>query len=124
VVTSGKGWETLPPDVRRQADSPWFKSWLLFDPAVTVKKVPQPMLILHGTVDQQTPPSHGDLLAQLSVARKGAPATYTNKVVVPGVNHLMVIGPGDPENYDSLPAAEIAPDVIRAIVAWLNGPVK
>jgi uncharacterized protein len=124
VVTTGKGWETLPPDVRRQADSPWFKSWLLFDPAVAVKKVPQPMLILHGAVDQQTPPSQGDLLAQLSAGRKGATATDTHKVVVPGVNHLMVVGPGDPDSFDSLPAEEIAPDVVKAIVAWLNAPVK
>jgi pimeloyl-ACP methyl ester carboxylesterase len=124
VVTTGKGWETLPPDVRRQADSPWFKSWLLFDPAVAVKKVSQPMLILHGAVDQQTPPSQGDLLAQLSAGRKGATAADTHKVVVPGVNHLMVVGPGDPDSFDSLPAEEIAPDVVRAIVAWLNAPVK
>ena len=120
VVTSGKGWETIPPDVRRQADTPWFKSWLLFDPAEAMKKVSQPLLILHGAGDLQTPPANGEKLAALSSARKGAPATHTNRIVVPGVNHLLVSGAGDPETYDPMGAAGLSPEVTAAIVAWLN----
>ncbi len=124
VVTSGKGWETLPPDVRRQADTPWFKSWLQFDPAVAMKKVSQPLLILHGSLDQQTPPSNGERLASLSSARKGAPPSHTSRLVVPGVNHLLVAAAGDVERYDTLGAAGISPDVAAALVAWLNTSVK
>ena len=124
VVTTGKGWETLPPDVRRQADSPWFKSWLLFDPAVAMKKVGQPLLVLNGAVDLKTPPAHGDRLAELAASRKGSAGAATQKVVVPGVNHLLVIGPGDLEGSDSIPPSALSPEAIAAIVTWLNASVK
>ena len=124
VVTTGKGWETLPPDVRRQADSPWFKSWLLFDPAVAMKKVGQPMLILNGAVDLRTPPAHADRLTELAASRKGSAGAATQKIVVPGVNHLLVIGPGDLESSDSIPPSALSPEAIAAIVTWLNASVK
>jgi len=124
VVTSGKGWETLPPDVRRQADSPWFKSWLLFDPAVAMQKIDQPVLVLNGAVDLQTPPSHGDRLAAMASSRKGSAGAATQKVVIPGVNHLLVSGPGDVESSDSLPPSALSPEVVAAIVTWLNASVK
>ena len=124
VVTTGKGWETLPPDVRRQADSPWFKSWLLFDPAVAMKKVGQPVLILNGAVDLQTPPSHGDRLAEMASSRKGSAGAATQKVVVPGVNHLLVTGPGDLESSDTIPPSALSTEVVAAIVTWLNALVK
>jgi uncharacterized protein len=124
VVTTGKGWETLPPDVRRQADSPWFKSWLLFDPAVAMKKIDQPVLILNGAFDLQTPPSHGDRLAEMASSRKGSAGAATQKVVVPGVNHLLVTGPGELESSDSIPPSALSPEVVAAIVTWLNASVK
>src|SRR6185503_2728972 len=124
VVTSGKGWETLPPEVRRQADTPWFKSWLLFDPAQAMKKVAQPLLILHGALDLQTPPSNGERLAALGTARKGTPSTHTSRITVPGVNHLLVAGAGDPESYDPPGATGISADVTAALVTWLNASLK
>ena len=122
VVTTGKGWETLPPDVRRQADSPWFKSWLLFDPAVAMKKV--------STADAD--PARRGRSADAAVARRSAGAVAApaerarrrrirSKVVVPGVNHLMVVGPGDPESFDSTASrGNRAGGHVAAIVAWLN----
>ena len=124
VVTTGKGWETLPPDVRRQADSPWFKSWLLFDPALAIRKIDQPLLILNGALDFQTPPAHADRLAETASSRKGSAGTAVQKVVVPGVNHLLVTGPGDLESSDSIPPSTLAPEVVSAIVTWLNALVK
>ena len=38
AVITGKGWDDLPPELRHQADTPWFKSWLLFDPAAALKR--------------------------------------------------------------------------------------
>jgi len=124
AVITDKGWETLPPDIRRQADSPWFKSWLLFDPAVALKKVNQPLLILHGDLDQQTTPVNGERLAQLSLARKGSQPADTARVLVPGVNHLLVKAGGDLESYDPLAVTTLAPEAIAAIVEWLNAKVK
>jgi pimeloyl-ACP methyl ester carboxylesterase len=42
AVTKGTGWEGIPPELRRQADTPWFRSWLLFDPAAAMAKVGSP----------------------------------------------------------------------------------
>lgn len=124
VVIANKGWETLPPDVRRQADTPWFKSWLLFDPSAAMKKVGQPLLILHGAQDLQTPASHGDRLAEFGTARKGVPMTHTSKIVVPGTNHLLVSGSSGPDNYDAVPAAALAPEAAAAILTWLSATLK
>jgi len=120
AVVTGKGWESVPADLRRQADTVWFRSWLMFDPAVAIKKINQPLLIVHGSLDRETLPSNGDRLARMSTARKVPPAA-TSKTVVPGVNHLLLAAEtGNPDEYDSLPAQTISPEVISAVIAWLN----
>ena len=83
AVVSGKGWDALPPELRRQADTPWFKSWLLFDPAVAITRVNQPVLIVHGALDTQIPPSHADRLEEMARARKRVAPEATRKVIVP-----------------------------------------
>ncbi len=67
---TGKGWETLPPDLSHGADQPIFKSWLLFSPTLTLKKVNQPVLILQGLADAELPRAHADRLAGVARARK------------------------------------------------------
>jgi len=124
AVITGQGLDDLPADVRKQADTPLFKSWLTFDPAVTMKKVTQPMLVVQGAIDLETPVSHADRLAELGTARK-APASYTVKVIVPGVNHLLVEAQtGDPDEYDALSSQTLAPGVVSAIVEWLKATFK
>src|SRR4030095_15043892 len=118
---AGKGWEPLPPDIRRQAETEWFRTWLLFDPAVAMKKVDQPLLILHGSLDKETPVANADRLEQLGKARKGSAGVATRKVIVTGVNHLLLqANTGEPDEYDSLPTQTISPGVVTAIVEWLN----
>ena len=41
--------------MRKQADTPWFQSFLTFDPAKTIRDVRQPMLLVHGELDKQVP---------------------------------------------------------------------
>ena len=50
AVLTGKGWEAIdvPEAVKRQADTPYFQSFLTFDPAKHMKDVEQPLLIVHG----------------------------------------------------------------------------
>jgi len=125
AVISGKGWETVPADVRRQADTTWFKTWLLFDPAVAMKKVNQPLLVLHGALDRERLPSNADRLAALGTARKHAPASATTKVIVPSVNHLLLTATtGEPEEYDALPEQTIPAPVVAALVDWLKHVLK
>ncbi|HWB18579.1 MAG TPA: alpha/beta hydrolase [Vicinamibacterales bacterium] len=121
ATLTGKGWDGIPDDVRRQSDTVWFKNWLQFDPADVIAKLQQPLLIIQGALDTETAPSAADDLASLSAARKKQPASDTSKVVVPGVNHLLVAATtGDIDEYVSLPSRTIAPGVVDAITGWLD----
>jgi pimeloyl-ACP methyl ester carboxylesterase len=124
AVVTGHGLDDLPTDVRKQADTPLFKSWLTFDPAVTIKKVSQPVLIAQGAIDLETPVSQADRLAELASARK-VPASHTAKVIVPGVNHLLVEATsGDPDEYETLSSKTVAPGIVSALVEWLKVTFK
>ena len=57
AVITGKGWETLPPELRRQVDNPEFLSILTFDPAKVVPRVRQPILVVQGALDTQVEPA-------------------------------------------------------------------
>jgi pimeloyl-ACP methyl ester carboxylesterase len=88
AVIADKGWEAIPPELRAQAESTWFRSLLLFDPAKVMPKIKQPVLIVHGDLDRHVPPHHADALAKLARARKKAPPVEL--VHLPGINHLLV----------------------------------
>jgi len=125
AVITGKGWELIPPDIRRQSDTTWFKTWLMFDPAVALKNVAQPLLIVHGDLDREIPVSNADRLERLGTARKASSTTTTQKAIVPGVNHLLLAAKtGEPDEYDSLPEQTISPAVVAAVVSWLNQTIK
>jgi pimeloyl-ACP methyl ester carboxylesterase len=119
AVISGQGWEGIPDDLRKQADSPWFRSLLLFDPAVVMKKTKQPILIVQGDLDTQVPPQHADTLAELARARKRAGPVEA--VHLPGVNHLFVRATtGEVQEYAQLKDKTISPDVATTIADWLK----
>jgi len=120
AVISGSGWDTLPEDVRKQADTPWFRSALMFDPAVAMTKLKQPILIVQGDLDTQVPPHHAEKLAALARARKkgSGPVEVVN---LGGVNHLLVPAKtGEVSEYSHLATKNISPEVASAIVAWLQ----
>ncbi len=119
AVIAEKGWEAVPPALRAQADSTWFRSLLLFDPAKVMPKVKQPMLIIHGDLDTQVPPAHADALAQLAHARKKAgPVELLH---LPGINHLLVPATtGEVSEYAGLKDRKVTPPVAAAIAAWLQ----
>jgi hypothetical protein len=112
-------WAFIPEDVRKQADSPWFRSMLMFDPAKVMPKTKQPILIIQGDLDTQVPPHHADRLAELAKARKKAgPVDVAH---LPGVNHLLARATtGEVSEYSNLPDKKIVPDVASRIADWLN----
>ena len=121
AVVSGAGWEGIPPQMQRQADTLWFKSLIEFDPAATMKKVKQPVLVVHGAKDAVIAPSNADRLEALAAGRKGKSAPLTKKVVVPDLNHLLVPAtPGEVSEYVSLPIRTISPEIARSIANWLG----
>jgi pimeloyl-ACP methyl ester carboxylesterase len=118
AALEGEGWGDVPPEVRRQADTAYFRSWLAFDPAAVMKKLKQPLLIVAGAEDQQVPPAQADRLEALGRARNKLPETATTKVIVPGVNHALVAG----GNGEAAPAGTaVSPAVTSAIAEWMKG---
>ena len=119
AVLTGVGWQGIPPDVRKRADTPWFKSFLEFDPAKWMPRVKQPVLIVQGELDTQVPPHHADKLAAFAQARKKAPRTEVTRL--PSVNHLLVRATtGEVTEYATLPDKTIVPEVAARIAAFLG----
>jgi pimeloyl-ACP methyl ester carboxylesterase len=121
AVTTGKGWEAVPPELRRQSETAWFKSWLLFDPAEAMRRTNQPVFIIQGSLDTQVPPGQADRLEAMANARKIRNVPPARKVVVPGINHLLVpAGTGEVDEYPSLPVKVVATAVTDPLIAWLK----
>lgn len=120
AVTGDGPWDDIPAEMREQADSPWFRSLLEFDPAEAMKKVRQPLLIVQGDLDTQVPPHHAEQLATLARARKGD--RVTEVVHLPGVNHLLVAAKtGEVSEYASLEGGRVSADAAAMIANWLSG---
>jgi len=108
AVVNGSGWEGVPEALRRQADTPWFKSVLTYEPAGVLTKVKQPLLILHADLDPSVPPSEADKLGELAKARKKAPPSEV--VHLPDLTQALV------------PAGStaVSPKAAEAIAAWIK----
>jgi pimeloyl-ACP methyl ester carboxylesterase len=108
AVISGSGWQGVPDVMRRQADTPWFKSLLTYDPARVLPKVKQPVLIVQADLDANVPPAEAERLAELARARKNAPSVEV--VHVAGVDQTLG-APG---------ARTVSPKVAAAIAEWIK----
>ena len=119
AVVSGTGWDGIPDEVRKQADTPWFRSLLMSDPAAIMRDIKQPILIIQGDLDVQVQPHHAEKLGELAKARKKAGPVEV--VHLAGVNHLLVPATtGEIKEYAELKQKSISPEVASAIVAWLK----
>ena len=119
AVLTGKGWEDVPAPLRKQADIPWFRSFLSFDPAQVMSRIKQPILIVQGLLDTQVDPSNADRLEQMARTRKNAGRVTIVKVE--DVNHLLVPAvTGEVDEYASLKDKTVSPKVIGAIADWLK----
>ena len=117
----GQGtWDDIPDPLKRQANTPWFQSFLTFTPATVLPKVKQPLLILQGTIDRQVPAHHAERLAELARARKKVPADAVQLVTLDGVNHLLVAAKtGELDEYPSLSGKALDARVATATIDWL-----
>ena len=119
AVITGKGWENLPPTIRKQVDNPEFQSILTNDPAKLIPDVRQPILIVQGELDTQVAPMNADRLEELARKRKNAPPVQVVKV--PGVNHLLVPATtGEVDEYAALAGQRVSPAIASAVVSWLQ----
>jgi alpha-beta hydrolase superfamily lysophospholipase len=119
AVLSGKGMEGLPEQIQKQADTPWFRSLLAFDPAQAMPRVSQPVLIIQGDLDVQVPPHHADRLGELARSRKKNPGAEV--LHIPGINHLLVPATtGEVQEYQTLKDRTVSEQVPTAIADWLE----
>jgi len=120
AVVSGTGWEDVPEAYRKQADTPWFRSFLSFDPMKAINKVEQPILVVQAERDRQVAsPKHGQLLLDAAKGRKKRPDARL--VTIDGVNHLFVPAEtGDVDEYALLQDKRVSPKVTDALVPWLR----
>jgi pimeloyl-ACP methyl ester carboxylesterase len=118
AAMTGKGWEGVPENLRKQADTPWFQSVLAFDPANTIKNVRQPLLVVHGALDKQVPVAHAERLATL--ARTVGDSKTVELTLVRGVNHLLVPAvTGEIDEYAGLTDRTVSFEVTNVVNAWL-----
>ena len=119
AALKGTGWDGIPDTVRAAADTPWFQSFLAFDPARLLRDLREPILIVHGELDTEVGPHHADRLAELARARQRK--VDTELVKVPGVNHLLVPATtGRVEEYATLPDPRVSAAVTSAVAGWLS----
>jgi pimeloyl-ACP methyl ester carboxylesterase len=119
AVITGKGWENLTLEVRRRVDTPLYRSFLLFDPAQTLQRVRQALLVLQPALDREVPSHHGEQLAQLARSRQRA--RTTDVVQLAGVNHVLAQAiTGEVTEYGTLPQRSVSPTVTIEITSWLN----
>ena len=119
AVLTGKGWDNVPPQVRKEADTPWFQSLLTFDPAKILEDVRQPMLFVHGGLDRQVPVQHVERLS--AIAQKESKSKSVEVVVIRGVNHLLVPAiTGETTEYGTLQDRTVSTDVAKAMTDWLT----
>jgi fermentation-respiration switch protein FrsA (DUF1100 family) len=104
---TGTGWEDVPPALRRQSDTPWFKSVLTYDPAKVLPKIRQPLLVVHGDLDPMVPASEADRLGELASARKKA---ATEVVHIPDVGRSLA-----PSGSN-----DVSVKAIDTLVSWIK----
>ena len=119
AVVSGTGWEPIPPNYRRQADTTWFRSFLVFDPVKPLKKLEQPVLILQGDRYRQVPIRHAQILMSAATARKKDPGSKV--VIAEGVNHLLAQAvTGEVDEYPALQDKKISQKITDPLITWLK----
>ena len=118
ATVKGSGWEGVPDELRNAADTPWFRSFLAFDPARVMRDVRQPVLVVQGELDTQVAPHHADRLADLARSRnRKVPVDVAR---IPQVNHLLVpAATGEISEYPSLRDKTVSPVATAAIATWM-----
>lgn len=73
ATLKGSGWDEIPEALRGMADTPWFQSYLSFDPTRVLSDVHQPVIIVRGSATSLVAPRHADRLAEVARARRRNP---------------------------------------------------
>lgn len=118
VLKSGNTTTDYPPALASIFDSSiqeFMMSWMKFDPAVVIKDLELPILIINGTKDLQVSVAEAELLHE---------ASDTSELkLIEDMNHVLFIIPGDAqENAKSYndPNGVVSEALIKAIVDFIK----
>ena len=120
AILEDASWDDVPPEVRSRADTAWFRSFLEFDPADVMRRTRQPLLIVHGLLDQQIAPSHADQLTALAEMRRRRESTV-EVAKLEGINHVLARAEnGSVADYADLADATLDSSVTSTLIDWLD----
>ena len=98
--------------------SPWFRSFLDYDPVPTLQKTACPVLALNGEKDLQVPPKEN--LSKIKKALEDGGNKDFQTTEMPGLNHLFQHAPtGSPTEYGAIEET-MAPEALNSISDWIS----
>lgn len=96
--------------------TPWFRSFVAYDPAPTLARLRCPVLVLNGELDLQVLPDQNLPAIEKALARNRRRVTVHR---LPGLNHLFQHAKtGSPEEYAAIEET-IAPEVLGIVGDWI-----
>jgi dipeptidyl aminopeptidase/acylaminoacyl peptidase len=115
-----KSMRGLDQALARGEGSPWFRSFIAYDPLPAAKRVSCPALVLHGDKDSHVPVTHSEMVAHAMRTNGNNDVTVR---IFPDHNHLFLKDPiGRISGYADLlwHTNQVSEDVISTIVGWLS----
>lgn len=98
--------------------SPWFRYFLVYDPAIALRKVTCPVLVVNGEKDLQVPPEQ-NLQAIRKALEDGGNKNFEIDEL-PGLNHLFQTAKtGAPSEYSTIEET-ISPLALEKISSWIR----
>lgn len=119
AVLGEGGWDGIPDALRRQADTPLFRSFLAFSPTAELRRARQPLLLIQGSDDRVVPPYHAERLERTAQRRDRRESTV-ERVTLDGVDHLLLAAAGAAPEAPAAGNREITPRVAEALIDWIE----
>ncbi|MFW6212883.1 MAG: alpha/beta hydrolase family protein [Spirochaetota bacterium] len=96
--------------------SPWYRSFLRYDPATALRQIEAPVLAIIGELDRQVPPE--DNLPAIRAALEAAPTETFTVRELEGLNHLLQPAQtGGVEEYSQIETT-VAPEALDLMSEW------
>ena len=112
AVLTGDGWDEIPDEIRREADTPWLQSYLAYDPAEVIEDIRSPLFFVAGGADTLVPPSHAERLG--AIAREEDEVDTIEVLTIPGMSgELAATGTG------ATPGPPVSQELMTAVTTWL-----
>lgn len=101
----------------RTLNSPWFRYFLQYDPATSLRKLTCPVLAINGEKDRQVPPDQNLPAIRKALTEAGNKNFETDEL--PGLNHLFqTANSGSPAEYATI-SETISPVALDKIGSWI-----